>query len=241
LDLEGDDIVDAVKDLIKGDTADAILKLKDFVSKLPTQLKGCESAEPELEAIVQWGKIFTDKKKLEETVAKNLALHHKKITEDVEEVKADWTAAKYFEAGQAAGDLIVTGIGKVKLPSVEMVGKFPTQQVVNFSVGLLYGFVDEMNLPEIKKCYTTAKPHYAELLDIVHDLQNEETKAAIAMFHQLKAEMVAVKAQCKLIKEDEAALSAWIAQYDTAKKLESTVGLNLVIHHKAIAKDKADA
>ena len=80
MDLEGDDIVDAVKDLIKGDTADAILKLKDFVSKLPTQLKGCESAEPELEAIVQWGKIFTDKKKLEETVAKNLALHHKKIT-----------------------------------------------------------------------------------------------------------------------------------------------------------------
>lgn len=74
-------------------------------------------------------------------------------------------------------------------------------------------------------------------MDIVHDLQKEDTKAAVAMFHTLKAQMVAVKAQCKLIKEDEVALSAWITQFNDTAKLEKKVGLNLIIHHKQIEKD----
>ena len=83
--------------------------------------------------------------------------------------------------------------------------------MVNFSVGLLYGFVDENNLPEIKKCYTTAKPHWADVMDVVHDLQNEQTSAAINKLKEIQKDMPAIIAQCNLTVEDKKALSAWIA------------------------------
>jgi len=51
--------------------------------------------------------------------------------------------------------------------------------------------------------------------------------------------MPAVIAQCNLTVEDKKALSAWIAQYDTTKKIESTVTLNLLLHHKKIEADEA--
>jgi len=87
-----DDIKLIVQDLEAKDVQGAILKIKDLVAKFPVELQGCESAKPELQAIAEWAKIFTDKEKLAKDVAKNVALHHKKITEDVEAVKADWTS-----------------------------------------------------------------------------------------------------------------------------------------------------
>jgi len=110
--LEGD-LAKALKAAETEDWATVIEDLQAFASKLPAELKTCENLATDVLALEAWAKIFTDKTKLEETIAKNLLMHKTKITSDITSIKSDWTAEKYFGAGKIAGDLLNLTVGPV--------------------------------------------------------------------------------------------------------------------------------
>jgi len=68
----------------------------------------------DLKAIESWASIFTSRTKLEATIAKNMALHHKAITADISTLETDFTGGKPFKAGEDAADLLAVAIGTVE-------------------------------------------------------------------------------------------------------------------------------
>ena len=90
-----------------------------------------------------------------------------------------------------------------------VVEDFPTKAVVNMAAGIAYGFVNDNQLPEIKKCFTASKAVYPHLQNAVKDVIAGHTKDAITELKALAAAMPGVIDTCKQIQDDEAALVKW--------------------------------
>lgn len=91
-----------------------ILQLKNAATAIPAELKTCKGMTADLRAIEVWASIFTSRTKLEATIAKNMALHHKAITADISTLETDFTGGKPFKAGEDAADLLAVAIGTVE-------------------------------------------------------------------------------------------------------------------------------
>lgn len=127
-------------------------------------------------------------------------------------------------------------------PSPATVGdNFPTEQVVNFAVGLAYGFVKENNLPEIKTCFKTCEPEYKHITNAIGFLQSGSTKQAIAEIKTLAADMPGVISVCKGITDDEAALKKWALQFSDKASALKIIEKNALMHMKDLKQDLADA
>jgi hypothetical protein len=70
--------------------------------------------EEDFAAIAAWAEIFTEPAHLAETVTKNLFLHKRGITKDIEQEQADWAAGNYFSAGVDTADVFVKLVGPVE-------------------------------------------------------------------------------------------------------------------------------
>ena len=102
---------------------------------------------------------------------KNVTLHHKTVTTDIEAVKTDFTAGQYFKAGEAAADLVTVAIGPVKAPSLGGL-PFPIKAVPEFIGGLLEGFVGDNNLTEIQNCVKSVENDSVEDIEkIIQDVK----------------------------------------------------------------------
>lgn len=94
--------------------ARAIITLKNIITEIPAEIKTCEGIAGDIKAIEDWASIFTDRTKLVAKVTRNLAFHHKEITGEIGQLKTDFEAGSYFQAGKDAADLVAIAIGTVE-------------------------------------------------------------------------------------------------------------------------------
>ena len=124
-----------------------ILELGIIILQLPQVLHDCQNIGDDLAAIKEWGSIFTDPKKLSETIAKHMALHHKAITSDIASLKSYYGTQEYWKSGLSAAQLATDAIGPItpsypEMTAHEMVG-FDAMSVPDFIAGLIYGFTGD--------------------------------------------------------------------------------------------------
>jgi hypothetical protein len=93
------------------------MTLKKIVSEIPTEISTCKDITGDLKDIEEWAKVFTDKTKLIARVTRNMALHHKAISNDIKSLKADFSNENYFKAGEDAADLLAHALGTVTAES----------------------------------------------------------------------------------------------------------------------------
>jgi len=108
------DLAKAIKAAEGHEWKSSVEDLYAFASAVPAELTTCKNLVSDVGSIKTWAKIFSSKFVLAETIAKNLLLHHKKITTDIKAVGHDWSAQQFFEAGKAAGDALIIAVGPVK-------------------------------------------------------------------------------------------------------------------------------
>ena len=108
------DLAAALKAAEAKDWMGAIAHLKDVAAEIPAALSNCKMGD-DISAIKTWAKIFKDETKLEEIITKNLIMHKAKITDDIQTIKTDYTAEKYFDCGKAIGDALILALGPVHL------------------------------------------------------------------------------------------------------------------------------
>jgi len=77
---------------------------------------------------------------LEAKIAKNVALHRKKIESEIEDLKNDVHGHEFFQAGEDVAKLLETALGSVEAPAPEMVG-LPVKAAPLFVGGFLKEFV----------------------------------------------------------------------------------------------------
>ncbi len=82
---------------------------------LPQTLTTCKGMSDEIAAIEDWATIFTDPTKLAATIAKNYALHKKRIDADKAAVEADLAAGDYFQCGVDTAQLATDAIGPINV------------------------------------------------------------------------------------------------------------------------------
>jgi hypothetical protein len=70
--------------------------------------------QDDVAAIKAWSTEFKEPSKLLETVGTHYELHKRKITNDIDESKADIAAGEYFKAGVTAADAFTILFGKVE-------------------------------------------------------------------------------------------------------------------------------
>lgn len=85
-------IESAIADFKKGTAISiprGILTLKNVVSEIPDELETCKSIKADFAAIKDWSHVFSSKASITAAIAKNMALHHKRITADISAIEAD--------------------------------------------------------------------------------------------------------------------------------------------------------
>ena len=95
----------------------ALITLKNIVSEIPTEIATCKDISGDIASIEEWANIFTDKTKLIARVTRNLAMHHKAISSDIQSLKSDFSNEQYFQAGKDAADLLAHALGTVTTES----------------------------------------------------------------------------------------------------------------------------
>lgn len=130
---------------------------------VPVMLAECEGMGEDLVAIENWAAIFTEPKKLTETITKNWLLHRKAIDADIGSIKTDWGTHEYFKAGVVAADLLTVAIGPIvveptnEMQSNDMLG-FSAMAIPDYIAGFLYGWTGDNNLTEVEACYSSDLP-----------------------------------------------------------------------------------
>jgi hypothetical protein len=79
----------------------------------PTILADCKNTQDDLKAIEAWATIFTNKSKLVATVTKNFLLHKKGVKADIADMKTEWAADQFFQAGVTAADIVIKTVGPI--------------------------------------------------------------------------------------------------------------------------------
>jgi hypothetical protein len=120
--FEGDfqDVITAINDLKSGDFSGAITSLTAWVATIQPDAEKCLAAvEPELKDIENYfGQYVHDKTKIAAKIAEAEALHHKKVGEDIDAIKNDFSSGDYKGSGATAADLLELVFGPVEKPAV---------------------------------------------------------------------------------------------------------------------------
>ena len=110
------EITNAISDISKGDFQDvlkAVQEIGQIVKELPTDLDECKNMDDDLKKIEAWAAIFTNPVKLVSTLTKNLMANWSKVKTDIDSTSSDWTAAKYYDAGEDVADMVILSVGPI--------------------------------------------------------------------------------------------------------------------------------
>ena len=141
----------ALKDLESGQIAAAIIKLGKIMDTFPTILADCKNTQDDLKAIEAWATIFTNKSKLVATVTKNFLLHKKGVKADIADMKTEWAADQFFQAGVTAADIVIKTVGPIN--PVTSAFQFDAMALPDFIAGFIYGMTGDNDLAEIESCF----------------------------------------------------------------------------------------
>merc|ERR1712195_276135 len=184
-----------------------------------------------LSAVVAWAKGISKEK-----VEKNLLLHHAKIEADLKEAEADYTGAKYFDAGKIAADALMQVAGPVTPTKNVALPPITPKAVAGVVAGMLDGFVEENNLTEIEKCYNGGSTIEGALAKALADVKTQNWSDAITQLMAVAQAFPAELATCKSVTTDLSAVVAW-AKGISKEKVEK----NLLLHHAKIEADLKEA
>jgi hypothetical protein len=121
-----------------------ILTLKNVVSEIPDEIETCKSISADFAALKDWSGKFSSKASISAAIAKNMALHHKKITADISSIKSDESSQEFFKMGEDIAQLMADALGPVEKAAVQMEhGEYgmPIQAPPLFAAGFLMEFV----------------------------------------------------------------------------------------------------
>lgn len=79
----------------------------------------CLNMQDDINAIIDWGQIFTDRQKLVSKVTRNFLLHRKKVMSDISIAKNEWSQGLYFGAGWTASDIVYLTLGPISTAFAE--------------------------------------------------------------------------------------------------------------------------
>ena len=162
--------------------ARGIMTIKNIVTELPGELSTCESIKGDVAALEAWASVFSSKAKISAAIAKNMALHHKKIEADIANVKTDYDNQAFFKLGEDAAQLLGDAIGPAEKPSKNLeeteVG-MPIQAPVLFAYGFLGEFIKVNNLVEFTACAAGFENDFDDVETAIKDLQGGDKEGAI--------------------------------------------------------------
>ena len=115
-----EDAQKAFHDIEHGDMIKGFAAIGKIVHEFPTTLSTCKGMDSDLDAIRSWATIFTQPKKLAETVGKNMLLHRRTIKDEISKEQQDWANKAYFQAGVDTAIALTEAIGKIETPKFEV-------------------------------------------------------------------------------------------------------------------------
>lgn len=206
------------------------------MTELPTELKTCKAIGQDITAIEQWAQIFTNRTKLIARITRNMALHHKEITDDISTFETDFKAAEYFKAGEDVADLLAVAVGTVEVTEEE-VALPPVKAIPEFIGGLLDEFVEDNNLSEIEACAQKVEVDPDAIEKIVQDIENKDWPTAITDLKAFVATLPDQLKTCESITDDLKAVEAWAKIFTNKEELIKTITEHLLLHKKEITDD----
>ena len=236
-DSEG--LVSNIEELVQDIEAKNLIKagklVKTIKDQIPAMLGDCKTMGDEMKALEKWATAFEHPKNIGEEFAKAMLLHHKKLTQDISDVKTDWAAQQYYASGKAAADILYTVIGPVPQPAYTY--KMDWMAGPDLAAGFLYGMVGDSDLVEVKKCYTSTQPLYKDLTAALGDLEHFHLVKAMKQFEKFVYQFQLDMQPCTHMGDDLAAIEQWAAAFKNFKALITSAARNLLTHRKQVTAD----
>lgn len=180
------------------------------------------------------------------TVTKHYALHRKAIKADIAEDKAHWAAGEWWAAGLVTADLATLAIGPITPVYPTPTTMYPTSMVgldvlavPEFIAGLIFGFTGNNDLPEIEACYTGGVQVQTDASNLLADLAGKDIVNAVKHAAALKKDLSDALDTCTSINDDLVRIEDWANIFTQPAELTKTVGVNWLLHKRAIKKDIA--
>jgi len=109
-------INDFISDLEAFHIISAFENFEKFLFHFQMDVQPCKgkALTDDVAAIEQWAAIFKEPTTLVETLGKHWLIHQKAIKKDIASEKADWSAKKYFKAGNDIADAITLAVGPIE-------------------------------------------------------------------------------------------------------------------------------
>lgn len=218
------------------------MTLKNVVSEIPDEISTCKAIKCDLEALKDWSSVFSSKAKVEAAIAKNMALHHKKITADITAVEGDYQDANYFKLGEDAAQLLADAIGPVEKPAhddvlaelFEAEYGMPIQAPPMFAAGFLMEFIKVNNLSEVTTCIDSVENDGMQyVMPAIQDLMNKDINGAIEELTKMAAALQPDIQTCMGAKDQVVDVENFFKQYMGNKaKLVAKVTKAMTLHHK---------
>jgi hypothetical protein len=237
-------IESGIADLKKGTAISiprGILTLKNVVSEIPDEISTCKSIKADFAALEDWAHVFSSKASITATIAKNMALHHKRITADISAIESDEQAGNYFKVGEDIAQLMADGLGPVEKAALTVEeGEYgmPIQAPPLFAAGFLMEFISVNNLSEVTTCIDGFENDSAPLKLAIQDLLKKDVEGAIEAITSWVPTISPDVQDCLGAKDEIADIKAYVGQYvGNKKKLVSKVTRALAFHRKEIMGD----
>ena len=117
----------------------------------------------------------------------------------------------------------------------------PVLAAPKFAAGLIYGMVNENHLSEIELCAKDGWGEIQEVGTIIGDLEKGDIQAASADLVKFADDLKIVLADCEGMQDDIKAITDWAGHFSSKDKLIAIVSKNLLLHHRKIKNDIAEA
>lgn len=201
----------ALVDLEKGLISEAVSKLGEVITLLPTILKDCKSTQDDIKAIEAWASVFGSKAQLVAQVTKNYLLHKKAVKADIAEVKSEWAADRFFKAGVTSADIVIKTVGPIK-PVTGNPLMFDAMALPDFIAGFIYGMTGDNDLVEIEACFQANQEMYNLINLAIGDLKkggwDNDTQAALE-FGLVALMFPQALSTCEGMGDDISAIEEW--------------------------------
>ena len=232
----------AIADFKAGNYFQGIKAAGTVWNEVGSAMTTCKGMDDDVAKIEAWAKIFTEPTKLAETVGKNWVFHHGKIHKDIAQEEADWTAAKFFDAGKDTADALVLAVGPISPSLYEApANTLPDLKgPIEFLGGLLDGLVEENHLDELTACATGFENLVPEVEELVKDLEAKHMIRAARLAKKIAGEVPTMVKGCKSMGPQVKALEKWATVFEHPKTVVEDIAKSMVFHHKELTQDIAD-
>jgi len=191
--------------------------------------------DSDLAEIKAWAEIFTEPSTLIKKASKNWLLHKKKVKADIAQEEADWTNAKYFDAGKDTAMAIDVLVPFQK----SLTYGLDVKAGIEFLGGFLEGFVGDNHMDEIQACGVDAENEGKAVEQALSDLKAGHKVKAIMELKKLVTNWKTNLADCAPAKmeTDIQALEQWAQVFKDPKKLVAQISKHYLLHKADITDD----